>query len=285
MTAPYAIVLLSGGMDSSALLGSLITRGWRADALAVDYGQRHHRELRSARSVAAHYGARFDVADLSGLSRLLTGSALTDPNVQVPEGHYADASMRSTVVPNRNAILIMVAAGVAAARGAEYVATAVHAGDHPVYPDCRPEFIVAADAATATGTAGHGDVRVIAPYADQTKTDIARTGAGDAVPFHLTWSCYQGGVVHCGRCGTCTERIEAFADAGLPDPTEYADLRPAAEDPADRIADLDPAASPHAAALIQAAAANPDAIVIDGGWCRPAATAADPSGPAAGQPQ
>jgi 7-cyano-7-deazaguanine synthase len=235
--APYAILLLSGGMDSSALLGDLINLGWRVDALAVDYGQRHHRELRAARAVAAHYGTRFDVADLSGISRLLTGSALTDQSVPVPEGHYADASMRSTVVPNRNAILIMVAAGVAAARGAGYVATAVHAGDHPVYPDCRPEFIAAADSATAAGTAGHGDVRVIAPFVLHTKTDIARSGAINGVPFSLTWSCYQGGTVHCGKCGTCTERIEAFRDAGLIDPTEYTVLRRRADvtlnDPSD----------------------------------------------------
>jgi 7-cyano-7-deazaguanine synthase len=285
---PYAIVLLSGGMDSTALLGGMIGIGYRVDALAVDYGQRHHRELRAARNVAAHYGTRFDVADLSGLSRLLTGSALTDQSVPVPEGHYADESMRSTVVPNRNAILIMIAAGVAAARGAQYVATAVHAGDHPVYPDCRPEFLHAADEAAAAGTAGHGDVHVVAPFIAMTKTDIARTGAADGVPFHLTWSCYQGGAVHCGRCGTCTERIEAFERAGLTDPTEYADLRPTTPGPT---LNTPPATGSHTDAIAQVAAAG--AIIADGGWCAPAdavdrADVVDPSvytpGPAAGQP-
>jgi 7-cyano-7-deazaguanine synthase len=246
--APYVIVLLSGGMDSAALLGHLLSLGYRVDCLAVDYGQRHHRELRAARAVAGHYGARFDVADLSGISRLLTGSALTDQNVPVPHGHYADTSMRATVVPNRNAILIMLAAGVAAARGAQYVATAVHAGDHPIYPDCRPEFITAADQATRAGTAGYGDVHVIAPFVQSTKAEIAATGARLGVPLHLTWSCYTGGAAHCGQCGTCTERAEAFEVAGLTDPTTYATTAGAQPDPP--------------------ATVDPAAIVADGGWCR-----------------
>jgi 7-cyano-7-deazaguanine synthase len=219
--ASHAVVLLSGGMDSTCLVGHLLDLGYTVDTLAVDYGQRHRREIAAARDVAAHYAVRFDVADLTAVGQLLAGSALTDPNMPVPLGHYADESMRTTVVPNRNAILLMVAAGVAVARHAQYVATAVHAGDHPIYPDCRPEFITAADQAVTLGTAGHGDVHVIAPFVRMTKTQIAEIGYRIAVPFGLTWSCYQGGNTHCGMCGTCTERREAFDHAGLPDPTTY----------------------------------------------------------------
>jgi 7-cyano-7-deazaguanine synthase len=220
MTRSHVICLLSGGLDSAVLLGHLLDRGHTADAIGVDYGQRHRKELDAARAVAAHYGVRFDVVNLAGAGRLLTGSSLTDRSVDVPHGHYADASMKATVVPNRNAIMINVAAGVAAARHAEYVAVAVHAGDHPVYPDCRPEFITATDLAVNYGTGGA--VHVIAPFVHRTKTEIATIGNDLGVPLNLTWSCYEGAATHCGRCGTCTERIEAFTDAGVPDPTVYA---------------------------------------------------------------
>ncbi len=223
VTPPHhAIVLLSGGMDSTVLVAHLLSIGYTVDAIAVDYLQRHRRELAAAQQVATHYGIKFDVVDLTGVGQLLTGSALTDARIPVPEGHYADESMRTTVVPNRNAILIMVAAGVAVARHAQYVATAVHAGDHPIYPDCRPEFITAAAQAIQTGTAGYGDVHLIAPFVNSTKTQIADLGSKLAVPFGLTWSCYQGQDLHCGRCGTCTERREAFRDSGWEDPTGYA---------------------------------------------------------------
>lgn len=220
--AHHSIVLLSGGMDSAVLLADMLNRGHTVDALAVDYGQRHRRELTSAATMAAHYQVRFDVLDLTPVGKLLTGSALTDPAIEVPHGHYAAPSMAATIVPNRNAILLMIAVGVAAARKASYVATAVHAGDHPVYPDCRPAFIDAADHTARLATAGHGDVHVIAPFASRTKTDIAILGDTLHVPFALTWSCYEGGDAHCGRCGTCTERREAFNQARIADPTRYA---------------------------------------------------------------
>jgi 7-cyano-7-deazaguanine synthase len=132
--------------------------------------------------------------------------------------------MKATVVPNRNLIMLAVAGGIAAATGAEAVATGVHAGDHPIYPDCRPEFIQAASVAIGLGTAGLGahDVRVYAPFVDLTKTRIAQIGEELDVPWELTWSCYEGGELHCGRCGTCVERIEALTDAGVTDPTAYA---------------------------------------------------------------
>ena len=216
------IVLLSGGMDSTTALAWAATQGDVVECVSVDYGQRHRRELASAEQVAAHYGVPLRVLDLSSFAAALGGNALTDASVDVPEGHYADESMRATVVPNRNATFLMAAAGVAAAVGADAVVTAVHAGDQPVYPDCRPEFITAADEAARLGTGGA--VRVLAPFVNDSKTDVARIGADLDAPLHLSWSCYNGRDRHCGRCGTCVERAEAFRDAGLTDPTEYEEI-------------------------------------------------------------
>lgn len=220
-TQPRTVALLSGGMDSTTLIGHLRHAGHHVLAVSVDYGQRHARELDAATQVAEHYGLPHLTVDLTGLGKLLTGSALTDPAVTVPEGHYADESMRATVVPNRNAIMLMAAVGVAAARGYQQVATAVHAGDHPIYPDCRPEFIRNANWTAQAATAGYGDVSIVAPFVDHDKTWIATRAVELGVPLHLTWSCYQGGTMHCGRCGTCVERRESLNLAGVADPTEY----------------------------------------------------------------
>jgi 7-cyano-7-deazaguanine synthase len=212
------VILLSGGMDSTALAATL---GGDFHAVSVDYGQRHGaRELEAARAVAEHYGVPHTVVDLSSLRDILSGSALTSA-VAVPEGHYAAANMGLTVVPNRNAILLMVAVGYAQAHGCRRVLTAVHAGDHPVYPDCRPEFVQAARVAALLGT--DGEVLIEAPFVRMTKTQIALLGALRQAPLELSWSCYNGGEIHCGRCGTCVERAEAFHLAGLSDPTRYAD--------------------------------------------------------------
>jgi 7-cyano-7-deazaguanine synthase len=216
------IILLSGGMDSAVLTAQLLADGHPVDAVSVHYGQRHARELHAARDIARHYRIAHDVVDLGVLRDHLTGSALTG-GPGVPEGHYSAPSMAATVVPNRNMILLSVAAGIAAARGHHQVATAVHAGDHPIYPDCRPAFIAAASLTAQLATAGYGDVEIIAPFARQAKADIALAGVRLGVPLHLTWSCYQGGDQHCGRCGTCVERAESFHLAGVPDPTAYAD--------------------------------------------------------------
>ena len=216
------IVLLSGGLDSTVLTGKLVKHHPNVDAVSIHYGQRHSRELDAAAAVAAHYGIRHDVVDLTVLRDLLTGSALT-VGADVPDGHYAAESMKATVVPNRNAIMLMVAVGIASARGHGQVATAVHAGDHFIYPDCRPAFITAAGKTARLGTEGFGDVDIVAPFVGISKTDIARLGDKLDVPMGLSWSCYKGGDMQCGRCGTCVERAEAFHDAGVPDPTEYAD--------------------------------------------------------------
>lgn len=215
------VALFSGGMDSTVLLAHLIHEGHDVDALSVNYGQRHSRELQSAINIAARFHVKHDVADLTTLRMLLGGSALTDATVSVPDGHYAEESMRATVVPNRNAIMLSVAAGVAVARGASRVYTAVHAGDHFIYPDCRPGFIEALSDATMLGTAGFGDVEIRAPFVHWTKAQICKHGSELGAPLAASWSCYKGGANHCGSCGTCYERREAFDLAGVHDRTTY----------------------------------------------------------------
>lgn len=213
------VVLFSGGMDSTAALAWALDRGPVAAAVSVDYGQRHVKELASARQIAAHYGVQHHVLDMTGWGRLLGGSALTDDSVEVPDGHYAADNMAVTVVPNRNATMLMAAAGIAQALGAQSVVTAVHGGDHAIYADCRPEFIQAASAASQLGT--DGGVFIEAPFATISKTEIASLGHALGAPFGLSWSCYKGGLAHCGTCGTCVERREAFTNSGVQDPTTY----------------------------------------------------------------
>lgn len=217
------VTTLSGGLDSVTLAHLLSAEGVELIALSFDYGQRHAKELDRAARCADQLGADHHVVNLRSVGALLTGSALTDCGVDVPEGHYTDASMAATVVPNRNAIMLSIAIGVAVARGADAVATAVHAGDHVIYPDCRPEFIDAIEHEARVANEGfiHEDFRVLAPFLRLTKAEIVQRGDALGVPFGDTWSCYVGGTRHCGRCGTCVERREAFELAGIADPTAY----------------------------------------------------------------
>jgi 7-cyano-7-deazaguanine synthase len=217
------VVTVSGGLDSVTMAHQLAGDGHDLVCLSFDYGQRHAREIGFAAECAERLAAEHRVVDLRSVGGLLTGSALTDPGVEVPEGHYTDASMAATVVPNRNAIMLSIAVGAAVARRAAAVATAVHAGDHPVYPDCRPEFIEAAEREARIANEGFlpAGFRILAPFLELTKDEIVRRGAEAGVPFDRTWSCYVGGEVHCGRCGTCVERREAFERAGVADPTTY----------------------------------------------------------------
>lgn len=220
----HIVAIVSGGMDSVTLAHHLAREGHDLELVSVDYGQRHVRELGFARSCARRLDVPWHKVDLSSITRLLSGSALTDRGVDVPEGHYADDTMRATVVPNRNAMLLDVATAIAVAGKADGIATAVHAGDHAVYPDCRPEFIDAYQLMVRIANEGFcvQGFRVMAPFVEIGKHDIAAIGMRAGVPFAETWSCYVGGDVHCGRCGTCVERREAFELAGVPDPTKYA---------------------------------------------------------------
>ncbi|WP_045392260.1 7-cyano-7-deazaguanine synthase QueC [Falsirhodobacter sp. alg1] len=216
------IVICSGGLDSVSLAHRVAADGQLHSLLSFDYGQRHRKELSFAARAAQRLNVPHQIIDLTAIGAALTGSALTD-DLDVPDGHYAEESMRITVVPNRNAIMLTVAFGVAVSAGADAVATAVHGGDHFIYPDCRPAFTQAFSAMQNAALDGYAAVELRTPYVHRTKADIVVDGASVNTPFADTWSCYKGGVIHCGRCGTCVERREAFDLAGVPDPTEYAD--------------------------------------------------------------
>jgi 7-cyano-7-deazaguanine synthase len=217
-----AVCLLSGGLDSTVLLGLTQDEGMEPIALSINYGQRHNRELVAAVEVARFYKVPHFVVDLGdALRNILTGSALTD-DIEVPEGHYAADNMAITVVPNRNAILLSLATALAVSRGAEVVRFAAHSGDHTIYPDCREEFVSPFSEAMEQGNRP-AKVHVEAPFLHISKTDIVRLGYDIGAPLGMTWSCYKGGERQCGRCGTCTERALAFKEAGVEDPTEYED--------------------------------------------------------------
>lgn len=221
-----AAAIVSGGMDSVTLAYHLRTRTDDLVLVSFDYGQRHVRELACAERAAKALESEWVHVALPDLGAELarSGSSLTNRDVDVPEGHYAEDSMRATVVPNRNAIMLSIAAGIAVGRHYDAVATGVHGGDHFIYPDCRPNFIAALSLAFAIGNDGFAPdgFAIYAPFLYQTKADIAAEGERLGVPWADTWSCYQGAAVHCGACGTCFERREAFTLAGVSDPTEYA---------------------------------------------------------------
>jgi len=217
------LVICSGGLDSVTLAYKVAQEATLAGLISFNYGQRHHKELDAAALCAERLDVPHDLVDLRGLAALLPGSALTDTDVDVPHGHYQEESMRSTVVPNRNPIMMTIAFGAASARGLDAVALAVHGGDHFIYPDCRPSFIDAFAAMEREALDGVGSPELQAPFVNSSKADIAKQGAALGVPFADTWSCYEGGEHHCGRCGTCVERREAFLLAGVADPTVYID--------------------------------------------------------------
>lgn len=222
MIGGLAVAIVSGGLDSVTLAHLLQFEQYKLHLVAFDYGQRHNKEIGYASGCATRLGATMDVIDLRSVGQRLTGSSLTD-SIPVPDGHYEAESMRVTVVPNRNAIMLSIAYGIAVARGATVVATGVHSGDHFIYPDCRQEFIEAFDAMQRLAVAGfgHPDLHLLTPFVGISKAQIVKLGADLGVPFASTWSCYKGGDLHCGTCGTCVERIEAFQHAGVPDPTPY----------------------------------------------------------------
>ncbi len=206
------VLSLSGGMDSATALALAVATDDDVHPIGFRYGQRHVRELRSAEQLAQHYGLQLSVVDLPTLS----GPSLT-LGEDVPHGHYAEETMRATVVQGRN--LIFASLLVGQTQPGDQVWLGVHTGDHAIYPDCRPTFIdPLRDAVAAAYT-----VDLMTPFIDMDKARIAQLGRELRVPYELTWSCYEGGERHCGRCGTCVERAEAFHLAGVPDPTDYAD--------------------------------------------------------------
>ncbi|MEC8044158.1 MAG: 7-cyano-7-deazaguanine synthase QueC [Verrucomicrobiota bacterium] len=214
-----AVVLFSGGLDSTVLATQMKEEARETRLLSIDYGQRHAKELLHSQKVADHLGLGHEILQLPQLGQILSGSSLTDKSMTLPEGHYAEESMKSTVVPNRNMILLALAGGHALSLGFDTIAYAAHAGDHTIYPDCRPEFADAMD--KALGLADWKDLNLHRPYVEMTKSDLVTLGNKLDAPLHLTWSCYAGGENHCGKCGTCVERKEAFELAKIPDPTKY----------------------------------------------------------------
>lgn len=213
------VCLLSGGLDSSTLLFDLRRDGHVVFPLCVTYGQRHWREIDYARKIASSLGLSLTVVNLDSIRAILEGSSQTDSRIPVPEGHYEDETMRATVVPNRNMLLLAAAGAFAVSKEAQAIAYAAHEGDHAIYPDCRPEFIKAMEAAFRL--CAYEEIKLLAPFSSMSKANIVQHGSELGVPFYLTYSCYKGGVKHCGKCGTCFERREAFERAAVEDPTEY----------------------------------------------------------------
>ena len=213
------LVLLSGGMDSTTALYRAMREHEVVGAVSFDYGSKHNaRELEQAAWHCEKLGLRHDIVALPFVNELFA-SDLLQSGGEVPDGHYADENMKRTVVPFRNGIMLAIACGIAESREAQGLVIAAHAGDHAIYPDCREPFMKAMAEAMQAGT--YAAIELLRPFIAIDKTGIARLGHELGVDFLHTWSCYKGGHVHCGTCGTCVERREAFANAGLTDPTPY----------------------------------------------------------------
>ena len=213
------IVLVSGGMDSVAALYAARAEHQVVGVLSFHYGSKHNDcELPFARYHADQLGVPQTTLSLGFIGETFASDLLTSGG-EIPDGHYEELSMKRTVVPFRNGIMLAVAAGFAESREAEGVVIAAHSGDHAIYPDCRENFMQAMGDAIRLGT--YAGVQVLRPFIVMTKAQIAVRGDALGVDFGQTWSCYKGGEIHCGTCGTCVERREAFQLAGLVDPTRY----------------------------------------------------------------
>ena len=212
-----SVIIYSGGLDSTTLLYE--ERERVALAVTFDYGSNHAaREIACARHHCSLLGIEHLVIELGFMGRYFASSLISGADA-IPSGNYDEENMKSTVVPFRNGIMLSIACGLAESHGLKRVLIANHGGDHAIYPDCRPGFVTAMDAAMQAGT--YEGVRLAAPYTDLTKADLVRRGAAMGIDYGKTYSCYRGGEHHCGTCGTCTERREAFLQAGIPDPTQY----------------------------------------------------------------
>jgi 7-cyano-7-deazaguanine synthase len=213
------ILSLSGGLDSTVLLAHAISVGFHVGVVNFSYGSKHNRwENDAACKVADHYKVPFHFVNLD-VAMAGFKSDLLKSGGPIPEGHYEAESMKNTVVPCRNMIFASLLAGLAESRGACQVWLGVHAGDHAIYPDCRPEFVTAMSRAVDYAT--DGKINLIAPFLRLTKKDIVAHGLNFKAPLHLTRTCYKNQPVACGKCGSCQERLEAFKINGVEDPIEY----------------------------------------------------------------
>lgn len=221
---PKTLYVLSGGLDSTVALAVAMTHlaedeKHRIETITFNYGSKHNdRENAAAKQIADHFGVKNTLVRLPFVNELFKSDLLKSGG-EIPEGHYADPSMKRTVVPFRNGIMLAIAAGFAESIGAKMIVLGNHAGDHAIYPDCREEFTKPMSEAITKGT--YAEITISRPFEKSTKTDIAKFGSEVGAPMHLTYSCYKGGEKHCGLCGTCYERKEAFRDAQVIDLTSY----------------------------------------------------------------
>ena len=216
--AEKVVVIYSGGMDSFTVLHRALKDGKEVFALSFDYGQRHVKELEYASRVCSSLNIEHKVIDISSINQLLAGSSLTD-DIDIPEGHYEAENMKSTIVPNRNMILLSLAVGYAVSVGASQVYYGAHSGDHAIYPDCRPEFVQKMN--DVCQIANYESVEIFSPYLTVNKTAILTDGLSMGLDYSNTWTCYNGREKACGKCGSCQERLEAFADNKVTDPIKY----------------------------------------------------------------
>lgn len=219
MSIKKSVAIFSGGMDSTVLLSDLQSQGKEVLAISFNYGQRHIKELESAAKITQKLKIQHSIIDVSGFAKLASNSSLTNSEMTVPEGHYSSSSMQVTVVPNRNMVFLSIAAAYALNNDCREIAYGAHSGDHHVYADCRPVFVKAMQ--EALRLCDTIPVDLYAPYLNISKAEICKRGGMLAAPLELTWSCYKGLESHCGKCGTCVERKEAFELAGMVDPTNY----------------------------------------------------------------
>ncbi|WP_417506307.1 7-cyano-7-deazaguanine synthase QueC [Marinomonas gallaica] len=213
-----AVVVYSGGMDSYTVLHTALAAGKDVYALSFDYGQRHSKELDIAAKVCQKFNIPHKVVDISAINSLMAGSSLTD-DIEIPEGHYAEDSMKNTVVPNRNMVLLSMAIAYAVSLEAPEVYYGAHAGDHHIYPDCRPEFVHAMNAVSQI--ANYEPVEIVTPFLNSSKGEILAAGLAMNLNYGDTWTCYNGREKACGKCGACNERMEAFNEQGVTDPLSY----------------------------------------------------------------
>lgn len=223
MSLIKAVIIFSGGLDSTVLCYKAVSDNFDVNAITILYGQRHSREVEGAKKTAGILGINHRVIDLSNINELLQGSALTDSNIGVPEvpettEHYE--TLKSTIVPNRNAIFLSLAIGYSESIKANHIFFGAHHSDRGVYPDCRKEFVEAFEIAERLAN-DNPELSISAPFVEMDKSEIVTLGKKLGVPFEHTWTCYVGGELHCGVCSACNERKRAFREAGVTDPTYY----------------------------------------------------------------
>ena len=215
------VVVFSGGMDSYTVLHKAVREGFEVLPLTFNYGQKHNKEIEYAEHACIALGVVPKIVDITAINQLIAGSSLTS-DIEMPEGHYADDNMKSTVVPNRNMILLSLAVGYAVSSDAHKVFYGAHSGDHEIYPDCRPEFVEKMNSVCAI--ANYEPVEIVTPYLALNKTDILREGLAMGLDYGRTWTCYNGREKACGKCGSCVERLEAFSENQMSDPLDYEEI-------------------------------------------------------------